>query len=201
MSAGRNGSYSPARDWPYGELGKFKDTSTSEPWGEIASPNSKPTGKHRELRLASLLALLFLAFLAALAQHLANNYLNGRVVPSSGSLSQSWTSTYNVGFATLFRTLICMSMGIAFIASLWRRLGSHALTLAELDAAFSLQKSLQGFTKFRMIGQIWIPALLAMLIWIVPLTSIKSPASLSVVSSVEHASMSCTLPTINYTVP
>lgn len=187
--------YAPALQ--YGAL--LTPARRSEPEKYISPPPVRSFWKGLRAAL-TLIAFLFLALLTALIQHIINAYFRGRVASDSGAMSQSWTSTYNVGLAHLFGFLLRLSIGGSFFACLWRSVSSRALTLAELNAAFVLHRDLTSFRHLRMIGQLWAPASIAVAIWLAPLASIRTPASLTVTGDYRHTTATCNLSTIDYNV-
>ncbi|KAK5119253.1 hypothetical protein LTR85_007867 [Meristemomyces frigidus] len=134
------------------------------------------------------------AFLFALGHHLFFRSLAGHPVAS-----HEWTAfgmrlsdqqvniAAGTAFAFLVKACLVLAVSTAYVQAFWSTAKSERnksrMTVAQLDAAFSVLGNLLAFAKLRLWMQNPLLTGLAITAWLVPLVAIVTPATLSVQSS------------------
>ncbi|KAF2139835.1 uncharacterized protein K452DRAFT_274310 [Aplosporella prunicola CBS 121167] len=129
--------------------------------------------------------LLGIAF--SLGHHFYYTWLDGQIVLSTNR--QQWALRFGNVFAFLAKVCFCSAAQIAFTQWLWRTVRREYISIRGIDAAFSLNETLLSFLNLEMLLKIRVGALLAVVIWCIPLIALVTPATLSVKAG-SHQSIS-----------
>ena len=122
--------------------------------------------------------LLLLALLAALAQHLFYSYIDGSA-PDDFIVEQKWVIRIGTALAYLFKTSLVATMTLVFYHRAWYSFRRQALTVRALDAVLGVLDNPFWFLNWEMVVRMKIVAFLAVMVWLLPLTAILSPAALT----------------------
>ncbi|KAL4805375.1 hypothetical protein BDV18DRAFT_161031 [Aspergillus unguis] len=116
--------------------------------------------------------------LLAVGHHLYYDSLNDTRVHSINQ--QIWAIRIGTGFAFLIRSFLVAAVGVAATQELWATLRKKSIRLYGIDSMFAVMGSPLALLSW----DVWVYAktltLLAILAWLIPLTAIVTPATLSV---------------------
>ena len=143
---------------------------------------------------AVLLFLLGLA--AAIAHYVYFIKIKGKPVGD-----QTWTLRYSLAIAFIFKSVLAASTSIALAQHAWMMLrhSKRGTPVSTIDAMFLGEHSLFMFLS----PSLWLSAfstgLMALCIWLMPLTALVAPTSLTVGLSVTDTTIEgCLVPTVNF---
>ncbi|KAL3494392.1 hypothetical protein BJX62DRAFT_247638 [Aspergillus germanicus] len=116
--------------------------------------------------------------LLALGHHLYYNSLDNTVVTSTNQ--QTWAIRIGTGFAFLVKTSLISAVGVAAVQEIWAVLRKKFMKLRGIDAMFAVLTSPLAF----LVLDLWVYAkvltVMAIVSWVIPLTAVITPATLSV---------------------
>jgi hypothetical protein len=122
--------------------------------------------------------LFLLGLLAALAQHLFYSYIDG-LSPEEFIVEQKWVIRIGTALAYLFKTSLVATTAVVFYHRSWYSFRRQAMSVRGLDAVFGVFENPFWFLTWEMLVKTKVAALLALMSWLLPLTAIFSPASLT----------------------
>ncbi|KPI37348.1 uncharacterized protein AB675_10331 [Cyphellophora attinorum] len=142
-------------------------------------------------------ALLF-GVAIAVSQHFMNIYLDGKVVDEI-ALSQAWVSRFETALAFLFKTVLSICVGDAFVQHQWRHLHQRTFQqMGDIDCVTNALRKPSNMFEWR----VWITAplltLIALISWFLPLTAVVSPGSLSLESRYTSNTTLLRVPQLSY---
>src|SRR5437762_2902931 len=152
-----------------------------------SSNNADPPEKQNEYRppvarrfkSSSLMILLLVTgLLTSLAQHFFYSYVDGRQ-PQQVTIEQIWVIRIGTALAFLFKTSLVASIGIAFCQRSWFSFQRDAISVDGIDAIFGILRDPLKFFVADMLVRTKVLTLLALISWLLPLSAIFSPASLT----------------------
>jgi hypothetical protein len=151
-------------------------------------------------------ATIMLAFVAALCfaigHHVFYKKLDGRSIdPSDRMFDQQINGAIGTGFAFLFRASLAIAIGGVYWQVFWGTATRErdALTVASLDSLTGLLSSIFNFFDHRtLLGHPDLAAL-ALLAWLIPLSALLPPATLSVVNVNQPETRPLRVSAINFT--
>lgn len=108
-------------------------------------------------------ASLTLGTITAVGHHVFASKVNGCAVQSSNQ--QEWYNSIVTGLAFLTRAFLTASAGLAYVQLLWHTLRSKTLTLAGIDATFSLVKDLWSFFNWELWSHGLPLVIMALVVW------------------------------------
>jgi cation transport ATPase len=123
-------------------------------------------------------ALLVFALGAAIGQHEWYNYLNGRAV-NQVPIDQSWAIRVGTAFAFLFKAAAAAAVGIAFCQGFWFSVRRGAFRVNSLDAMFQVLSNPFKFFNTALILKAASLFILAILVWLLPITAVLSPGAVT----------------------
>ncbi|CAI7620017.1 unnamed protein product [Penicillium viridicatum] len=116
--------------------------------------------------------------LLAVGHHLYYDSLDDTPVHSINQ--QTWAIRIGTGFAFLIKSFLVAAVGVAATQELWATLRKKSIRLYGIDSMFGVM----GSPLALLTWDVWVYAktltLLAILAWLIPLTAIVTPATLSV---------------------
>jgi len=122
---------------------------------------------------------LFTSGLAlAVGHHLLYSRLNGRQL-AQVSVSQAWVIRAGTAFAFAFKTVLVSAIGAAYCQLFWHSVRRKSIRIGSLDAMFALLKEPMAFFKFQFAKKTALLFVMAVLAWLLPLSSILSPGALT----------------------
>lgn len=142
--------------------------------GPLKSP---PSLARRYKSFNAMILLLLLGLLSAIAQHSLFSSVNGRP-PQQVAIPQDWVIRTGTALAFLFKMSLVASVGIAFCQRSWYSFQHQAITIRGIDAIFGILRDPFQFFVGDML-KIKVLSLLAFISWLLPLSAIFSPASLT----------------------
>jgi hypothetical protein len=122
--------------------------------------------------------LLLLGLLPALAQHLFYSYIDG-LSPEGFIVEQKWVIRIGTALAYLFKTSLVATTAVVFYHRSWYSFRRQAMSVRGLDAVFGVFENPFWFLTREMLVKTKVAAVLALMSWLLPLTAIFSPASLT----------------------
>jgi len=122
--------------------------------------------------------LLCLVIVAAIGQHEWYHYLDGRA-RSNISVDQSWAIRIGTYLAFVFKVCLVAAVGIAFTQGFWYSVRRHAIRVEGLDAMLGVLSNPFKFLKKDLLFTTTHLMILAIISWILPLTAVLSPGSLT----------------------
>ncbi len=110
--------------------------------------------------------------------------MNGRQADEKLGPTTKLSAQQVVSAASLFLEkcvafFVTTSIGLAFIALLWRRLRNTPFRPADIDAAFSIPQSISSVILLRRTPKLWLVTLVGLIAWIVPFATLQTPGSLT----------------------
>lgn len=131
----------------------------------------------------SILGFFLLGVASALAHHFYYASLDGE--PPKG-FSQEWAVRIGTGLAFLTKACLVASAAIAYQQYYWTVLRNRPLNIQSIDDVMGLLGDPTRFMNLDMLKNAWFCAVLAAIIWCIPLSAIAPPASLTVGISVSE---------------
>ncbi|KAJ5353700.1 hypothetical protein N7541_006264 [Penicillium brevicompactum] len=149
-------------------------------------------------RSPTLMVGLFLGGLAlSVGHHLYYKSHDNTLVKSAEQ--QTWTIRIGTGFAFLVKTLLVAAIGIAAVQQMWATLRKKSVNIRGIDAMFSILSDPLAF----FVPDMWICAktltVLAIVSWLIPLTALITPATLSVHLKTTSTTTQMNVPTVKFT--
>ncbi|CAG8416426.1 unnamed protein product [Penicillium salamii] len=149
-------------------------------------------------RSPTLMVGLFLCGLAlSVGHHIYYKSYDNTLVQSAEQ--QTWTVRIGTGFAFLVKTLLVAAIGIAAVQQMWATLRKKSVNIRGIDAMFSILSDPLAF----FVPDMWICAktltLLAIVSWLIPLTALITPATLSVHLKTTSTTTQMNVPTVKFT--
>ncbi|KAF3765664.1 hypothetical protein M406DRAFT_68088 [Cryphonectria parasitica EP155] len=166
---------------------------------------------HEYWMQASMVGLAVLGLLTALAHHLYNASLDGRRV----SGDTQWPPRFGSALSFFVKAILIASVEIAYKQQAWLVVKKRDLKMSTLDAIFSQNLEIDSlvcshnsflkvyydpfqFANFEFLFKTWLPALLAIVSWALPLCAIASPSTLMSTAGYETTFTNCTnVPVMN----
>ncbi|CEN62687.1 hypothetical protein ASPCAL09319 [Aspergillus calidoustus] len=116
--------------------------------------------------------------LLALGHHLYYDSLDNTLVTSTNQ--QTWAIRIGTGFAFLVKASLVSAVGVAAVQEIWAVLRRKYMTLRGIDGMFAVLTSPLAF----LVPDLWMYAkiltMMAIVSWVIPLTAVITPATLSV---------------------
>jgi hypothetical protein len=172
---------------------------------DVPAPTASDNSSSAKWRTPALMVgLLVLATTTAIGHHFFYNYLNLKQV-AYVSIPQTWVIRVGNGFAFLFKSLLVAAVGIAFYQRFWYSAGRESLQLQSVDAIFGVLKNPFKFFNADLVLRTKVLFILALIAWLLPITAIFAPGSLTG-STLSSASLMLvfnpqTIGTTTYNVP
>jgi hypothetical protein len=138
----------------------------------------RPPIARRFMSFGLMIFLLLIGVLTALAQHFFYSYVDGRP-PQQVPIQQIWVIRIGTALAFLFKTSLVASIGIAFCQRSWYSFQRDAISVDSIDAIFGILRDPLKFFVADMLLRTKVLTLLALISWLLPLSAIFSPASLT----------------------
>ncbi|OQE22468.1 hypothetical protein PENSTE_c010G08634 [Penicillium steckii] len=171
----------------------------------VSSTSSVPTPKHDHSsaewgvgwRSPTLMIGLFLCGLSfSVGHHVYYKSLDDTLVKSTEE--QTWALRIGTGFAFVVKTLLVAAIGIAAVQQIWATLRRKSVNLRGIDAMFSILNDPLAF----FAPDMWLCAktltLLAIISWLIPLTALITPATLSVHLKTTPSITRLSVPTVEF---
>ncbi|KAL4907092.1 hypothetical protein BDW74DRAFT_190093, partial [Aspergillus multicolor] len=116
--------------------------------------------------------------LLALGHHLYYYSLDNTLVSSTDQ--QTWAIRIGTGFAFLVKASLVSAVGVAAVQEIWAVLRKNFIKLRGIDGMFAVLTSPLAF----LVPDLWMYAkiltIMALISWLIPLTAVITPATLSV---------------------
>ncbi|KAF9888266.1 hypothetical protein FE257_008835 [Aspergillus nanangensis] len=189
----------------YSSIRTFSSARQHDP-DRSTAPASPPTEKDVPFpaewgvgwRCPTLMVGLFLCgLLLSVGHHLYYNSLDNTVVNSAEQ--QTWAIRIGTGFAFLVKTFYVAAIGIAAVQQMWTTLRRRSMNLRGIDAMFGVLNNPINF----LTPEMWVFAstlsVIATISWLVPLTALVTPATLSVNLLTKPNITRAHVPTVNFT--
>jgi len=138
----------------------------------------RPPVARRFTSVALMILLFLISLLTAHAQHFFYSHVDGRS-PQQVSIQQIWVIRIGTALAFLFKTSLVASIGIVFCQRSWYSFQRNAISVDTIDAIFGVLQDPLKFFVTDMLLRTKVLALLALISWLLPLSAIFSPASLT----------------------
>ncbi|KAL9614155.1 MAG: hypothetical protein Q9167_001365 [Letrouitia subvulpina] len=130
----------------------------------------------------------------ALALHGYYSSLHHKTV---GSFEAQGTSL-RIGTALAFIAQVCLVVSIqyAHIQWLWRSLKNRTLSIRAVNSAFNATQTLWSYTNLEMLSKLRLASIVALVGWFLPITTVFTPATLSVQAVVRDRVLTANVPTL-----
>ncbi|KAL4926437.1 uncharacterized protein BDV17DRAFT_293646 [Aspergillus undulatus] len=132
----------------------------------------------------------------AVGHHLYYRKLDGTMVESISE--QTWAIRIGTGLAFLVKACLVSTVGIAAVQEIWATLRRKSLKLSGIDGMFAVLGNPFAF----FVPDLWVYAktltLLAIISWLIPLTAVITPATLSVHLRPTSNNTELQVPTANF---
>ncbi|KAF3065783.1 Formylmethionine deformylase-like protein [Daldinia childiae] len=134
--------------------------------------------------------------LAAVGHHLYYQRLNDTPVTSENL--QVWSIRIGTGLALLTRCGLVAAIGIAVVQQTWLSLRKRAMSIGGIDSMFDIMGNPWSFFNTDFLIHAKRLAVLAAIAWLLPIITIVTPATLSVVSRMTHDTVATRVPYYNF---
>ncbi|TPX18945.1 uncharacterized protein E0L32_011338 [Thyridium curvatum] len=143
--------------------------------------------------------LVLVGFLGALGHLLFYHSMDGRSV-SVAPLSQEWTLRIGSVLAFVAKTCWTVAVIVAHAQQVWTALDRKNPSLKTIDAMFSSVSDFTNFRHFAMVRTAKVATVLAIVAWCIPLSTIVTPSTLTVVSAPRTSShtVEATVPMVGF---
>ncbi|KAF4624735.1 hypothetical protein G7Y89_g13434 [Cudoniella acicularis] len=111
--------------------------------------------------------------------------------------SQEWKIRYGTALAFVSKTAMAAAISYAYQEHLWRTLQKKAITIRGLDAASIVLDNLSSLFNAEYISKAKIGAVLVVLTWLLPLSTLVAPATLTVKPYTRLADSIMPVPVLN----
>ncbi|KAH7076758.1 hypothetical protein BKA63DRAFT_565135 [Paraphoma chrysanthemicola] len=167
-----------------------------------SSSDGRPVQWHVSPRaLLSMLGLLVSGIIISIGHHLFYSHLNGRAVREidggSPYVTQTWIIRYGTAFSFLAKALLASAVVVAYKQNIWINLRSKSNTVSTIDAMFAATYDVLAVASPSLLLRAKVPALMAIITWLLPLAALITPSTLIVVPSVREHVLSLHVPTLN----
>ncbi|KAL7953123.1 hypothetical protein V8C34DRAFT_297785 [Trichoderma compactum] len=154
----------------------------------------------------SMIGLFIGATGAAVAHHLYYDSIDGSevvIVQDEWTLqavrnSQEWKLRFGAGLAFLAKAMFAASAIVAYEQRAWLTARNKSVTVAGLDAMFSAAQSPLSFFSADFLRKAKAGAIMALLVWCIPLAAVITPGTLVVVPTTLSTSKSFPVPVVNF---
>ncbi|EGX88109.1 hypothetical protein CCM_09245 [Cordyceps militaris CM01] len=177
----------------------FADDAPTEPAASLARRAATPPGPYKPVKLVQwgiywLTIVQMISFFAAgvafsVGHHLFYNSLNGTEVTATKNGTsrwdlqrQEWKIRVGTGFAFIAKTCLASAIVVAYKQRVWTSCRQRAYSIAGLDALFSAPTDLLAFINSELLC-CKLATVLAALVWLLPLSALITPATLTIVPS------------------
>ncbi|KAF2746517.1 hypothetical protein M011DRAFT_487283 [Sporormia fimetaria CBS 119925] len=149
-----------------------------------------------------MLALFFSGVLVAVGHHLLYSRLDGTIVRGFGDgssqyLTQTWILRYGTALAFLTKTLLASAVVVAYKQHMWINLRRKPNSVSTINAIFAATYDFLALTSPRLFLKARLPALMAFIIWCLPLATLLTPSTLLVVPSTRPNTTAIAVPSLN----
>jgi hypothetical protein len=151
----------------------------------------KSSNQHWWKSIIWMLMWIFLGILVGLGHHFGYQSLHEQ---PQAVISQTWIHNIGTGAAFLVKSSFTLSILIALQEVLWFSFRQRAMTISLLDKLFTLTSNPLCFGPSTFMNAPLVTGLAAFA-WIIPLSAILSPGSLTVASLVFRNESTCVVPT------
>ncbi|KAJ8126409.1 hypothetical protein O1611_g7229 [Lasiodiplodia mahajangana] len=155
----------------------------SSEWG---SSSVKETEKKEKVSLGSafllMLILLGVGAIGGIGHLFYYRSLDGHTL-SSKSISQEWNLRIGTIFAFIVKTSWTVAVITAQTQQAWRTMSQKPLGLKTVDAMLMAPSDFSAFRRGSMLVKAKTATLLALIAWVIPISAIFTPATLTVVSN------------------
>ncbi|KAI1360242.1 hypothetical protein F5Y08DRAFT_348922 [Xylaria arbuscula] len=146
--------------------------------------------------MARMIALTLVGFFGALGHHFYYTNLHGQVI----SRGTQWPPRFGLALAFFIKLSFVASVEIAYRQQVWVSVKKRSFKVSTLDILFSAWHDPFAFLDMKFLSNAYLPAILAAFIWILPLSAIASPSSLTVRNGDQTSSETCGgVPTLDFT--
>ncbi|KAK8016601.1 hypothetical protein PG993_014790 [Apiospora rasikravindrae] len=151
---------------------------------------------------ASMLFLFISGVLVTIAHHCFNSFFSGRDVEAVEELgsefaTQIWILRYGTAFAFLSKTLLASAVAIAYKQHIWITLGDRANSISTINVIFAATHDFLALLNPKLAMRAVTPALMALVIWCLPLAAVITPSTLLVISATRLDTSIQSVPTLN----
>jgi hypothetical protein len=96
--------------------------------------------------------------------------------------NQAWNNRYSLAMAFIVKSCFAAAILLAYAQRLWYTLQrcERGISIKAIDARFSAQETLLGFFTSDLWRSAFLATLMAIVIWLMPLSAVISPTALSV---------------------
>ncbi|KAG8157592.1 hypothetical protein KVR01_012634 [Diaporthe batatas] len=129
---------------------------------------------------ALMIGLFVVGIVLATGHHFYYQSLDGTIV--SSDTRQEWALRAGTAFAFLTHSSLVASAGTAYVQRLWVTVKRKQFRIGAIDNIFSLQSNPFSFLSWEVLSKAKVLCLLGVCIWCLPIASVITPATLSVVS-------------------
>lgn len=142
----------------------------------------------------TIIFLFILGVASAVGHHLFYKHLDGTA--AGDAYHQQWVFQIGSGLAFLSKAALLSVLEISRTQWVWVTLRRKFLTLAGIDAVVGVASDITYFTNRDMLRGAKIATVMAVVLWVFPLTAILTPGTISVHTVTQTAVVPCTVRTI-----
>ncbi|KAK4459662.1 hypothetical protein QBC42DRAFT_299192 [Cladorrhinum samala] len=157
---------------------------------------------------STMVAFFIFGVTMAVGHHLFYKRLEGKLVVGTSSdwdleaflHGQEWKIRFGTALAFLTQSLFAKAIDQAFQQTVWVAARNKAITVDGLDAMFSAGSSLLSFSKLEFLRKATLGALLGLLKWLIPLSALVTPATLTVIPWTSFSNSTKPVPAVNFSI-
>jgi hypothetical protein len=157
---------------------------TSKTWS-FSAPSQIPEDRNykggrtkQAAAFISMYGLLLLGILSAICHHLFYSYLNNEAVDEA-AVGQTWAIRIGSALAYLFKTVLVAAIAVVYAQGFWFIVRRNLFEIGSLDNFFSLLTNPLLFYNRSLYGKASLLFALAIVSWLLPVSAVLAPGSLT----------------------
>ncbi|XPS71716.1 hypothetical protein M3J09_003893 [Ascochyta lentis] len=143
-----------------------------------------------------MIGLLFLGGGMSIAHHLFYQSLHNTKTP--GDFSQQLNTAYGTAFAFAAKACFIAAVGSAYTQHMWFNFRKRFVRVSTMDSIFTATSSLLSLLDPRFMWSCKTGAVIAALSWLLPLSAIVTPSTLSIRPVTSSATVELPVPVVNF---
>lgn len=144
----------------------------------------------------TIVFLLLLGLVSAAAHHVFYQQLHGKTVGDEDQQRRVFWIGSSLGF--LAKVSFTAVLAISRTQWVWATLRKKSMTLGGIDALFGVSSDPTFFANLNMLRRAKFATLMAIMMWVLPLTAILSPGTISVKTMLQTSTLPCTVQSIRF---
>ncbi|KAH7076916.1 hypothetical protein BKA63DRAFT_594509 [Paraphoma chrysanthemicola] len=145
---------------------------------------------------ATMIGFLLSGGALAMGHHHFYRSLSNTRTPDN--FSQQMNTAYGTALAFLAKACMIAAVGSAYTQYIWFDFRKKCIRISTIDSTFTATSSIISLLDYQFIWSCKVGAVLAALMWLLPLAAIVTPATLSVRPTISSTTFDRVVPTLNF---